>query len=146
MNKSGMGMRPTAWGPPLWFFLHTVSMNYPVKPTQKHKRDYARFLRSLTDVLPCATCREHFTTVLAETDDPLHYESRDAFIRYVYDVHTRVNQQLERAMPKPPSLAKVRQNYETLRYTCPERAVSSVVQVVQRGPCGDSIKFPTRGR
>ena len=35
--NSGSGMLTSVWGPSLWHFLHTVSFNYPVNPTNKDK-------------------------------------------------------------------------------------------------------------
>ena len=33
--ESSDGMLTYVWGPSLWHFLHTMSFNYPVNPTQK---------------------------------------------------------------------------------------------------------------
>mgnify|MGYP001482058269 CR=1 FL=1 len=38
--KSSDGMLTSVWGPSLWHFLHTVSFNYPVRPTKKDKENY----------------------------------------------------------------------------------------------------------
>ena len=35
--NSGDGMLTSVWGPVFWFFLHTMSFNYPVKPTEENK-------------------------------------------------------------------------------------------------------------
>ena len=35
--NSGEGMLTSVWGPGLWFFLHTISFNYPNKPTAEQK-------------------------------------------------------------------------------------------------------------
>ena len=35
---SGDGMLTTIWGPSLWHFLHTMSFNYPNKPTAENKK------------------------------------------------------------------------------------------------------------
>ena len=31
-------MNPSVWGPKLWFSLHTITLNYPKKPTYKDKK------------------------------------------------------------------------------------------------------------
>ena len=33
--NSGDGMLTYIWGPPMWHTLHTISFNYPVKPTKE---------------------------------------------------------------------------------------------------------------
>ena len=35
--KSKDGMLTSVWGPSLWHYLHTMSFNYPVKPTETEK-------------------------------------------------------------------------------------------------------------
>ena len=35
--NSGDGMITSVWGPPMWHILHTLSFNYPVKPTKEQK-------------------------------------------------------------------------------------------------------------
>ena len=35
--NSGDGMLTSVWGPPMWHTLHTISFNYPVKPTKEQK-------------------------------------------------------------------------------------------------------------
>ena len=38
--NSGDGMLTAVWGPSLWHSLHTMSFNYPVKPTAQDKKHY----------------------------------------------------------------------------------------------------------
>ena len=33
-------MLTSVWGPSLWQYLHTMSFNYPVKPTKEDKKNY----------------------------------------------------------------------------------------------------------
>ena len=58
--KSPSGMLTRVWGPSLWFFLHTVSFNYPENPTEDDKRNYHNFFDSLKHVLPCEKCKDHY--------------------------------------------------------------------------------------
>ena len=59
--NSGEGMLTSVWGPALWHVLHTISFNYPVKPSSQQKRDYKKFILSLEKVLPCMYCRDNFS-------------------------------------------------------------------------------------
>ena len=45
------GMLTTTWGPPLWHTLHTISFNYPVKPTKEDIENYYIFSKNLKNVL-----------------------------------------------------------------------------------------------
>ena len=40
---SGDGMMTAIWGPSMWHFLHTMSFNYPIKPTDDDKKNYKEF-------------------------------------------------------------------------------------------------------
>ena len=35
--NSGEGMLTSVWGPSMWHILHTISFNYPLKPTHQDK-------------------------------------------------------------------------------------------------------------
>ena len=45
--ENNNGMLTSVWGPSLWHSIHTISFNYPVKPTKKEQRDYYKFIMSL---------------------------------------------------------------------------------------------------
>ena len=55
--NSGDGFLTSVWGPAIWHFLHIISFNYPVNPTQEDKKHYRDFILSLQFVLPCKYCR-----------------------------------------------------------------------------------------
>ena len=58
--NSGDGMLTSVWGPSLWHSLHTISFNYPLKPSLKDKINYRKFILQLQHVLPCKYCRINF--------------------------------------------------------------------------------------
>ena len=41
--NSDNGMLTKVWGPPLWYFLHTISFNYPIYPTKEDQKNYYNF-------------------------------------------------------------------------------------------------------
>ena len=57
---SASGMQTNVWGPSMWFFLHTMSANFPVNPTMMQRQHHVAFLLSLAAVLPCRHCRNNF--------------------------------------------------------------------------------------
>ena len=114
---SGDGFLTTVWGPPMWHYLHTMSFNYPVRPTAADKRNYRAFMLSLQDVLPCKYCRINLKTNYK--NHPLracHLENRDAFSRYVYELHEIVNKLLGKTSGL--SYCDVRERYEHFRARC----------------------------
>ena len=114
---SDQGMLTNVWGPALWHVLHTISFNYPKKPTEKQKRDYKRFLISLENVLPCRYCRENFkkNCKTAKLCDKV-FKSRNSFSRFIYRLHCSVNKALDKE--KCDSYKKVRDKYEHFRARC----------------------------
>ena len=59
--NSGDGMMTSVWGPPMWHVLHTISFNYPIKPTNEQKKFYYNFYSNLKNILPCKYCRDNLT-------------------------------------------------------------------------------------
>ena len=115
--NSGEGMLTSVWGPPLWHFLHTMSFNFPVKPTEEQKKQYKRFILNMKHVLPCKYCRINLKKNLK--DLPLTQKdlaSRDAFSRWMFNLHEKVNEMLK----KKSNLTyyEVRNRYEHFRSKC----------------------------
>ena len=115
--NSGDGMLTSVWGPSMWHYLHTMSFNYPVNPTKEDKQNYKNFILSLQNVLPCKYCRLNLAKnfkVLPITNK--HMENRDAFSRYVYNLHETVNKMLQKKSGL--SFCDVRDRYEHFRSRC----------------------------
>jgi hypothetical protein len=114
---SGDGFLTTVWGPPMWHYLHTMSFNYPVHPTAADKRNYRAFMLGLQHVLPCKYCRINLKNNYK--NHPLracHLASRDAFSRYVHELHEIVNKLLGKTSGL--SYCDVRERYEHFRARC----------------------------
>ena len=116
---SGDGMLTSVWGPSMWHYLHTMSFNYPVKPTKEDKRHYKRFMESLQYVLPCGHCRTNLTrNYNAFPLKDRHFANRDRFSRYVYRLHETINKMLGKQSGL--SYCDVRERYEHFRARCTE--------------------------
>ena len=93
--NSGDGMLTSVWGPSLWHSLHTISFNYPVKPTQSEKKNYYDFFLSLKNILPCKYCRENYLKNIKSV--PLNMktmDSRHTVSKWLYDLHEEINTML----------------------------------------------------
>ena len=82
-------MNQNLWGPQLWFFLHTISFNYPLKPIKEDKEKMVTFLYGLQPVIPCKICRNHFKRNLVES--PPRLNNRKNFSEWMIDSHNEVN-------------------------------------------------------
>jgi hypothetical protein len=115
--SSGDGMLTTVWGPSMWHFLHTMSFNYPVNPTEADKEHYREFVVNLQYVLPCKYCRQNLANNLKVLPlNKCNMKSRDTFSRYVYKLHELVNKLLKKKSGL--SYCDVRERYEHFRSRC----------------------------
>lgn len=114
---SGDGMLTTVWGPSMWHYLHTMSFNYPNRPSMEEKRHYRNFILSLRHVLPCKHCRinlqKNFKLLPLRMSN---MSDRTSFSRYVYDLHELVNKMLGKHSGL--SYCDVRERYEHFRSRC----------------------------
>jgi hypothetical protein len=115
--NAGEGMLTTVWGPSMWHFLHTMSFNYPVHPTEQDKKHYMDFVLNLQNVLPCKYCRinlkNNFKTFPLTKEQMVN---RESFSRYIYELHEIVNKMLKKTSNL--SYEEVRERYEHFRARC----------------------------
>ena len=122
--NSGDGMMTHVWGPSLWMSIHTMSFNYPVKPSAQDKKHYMNFIYSLEHVLPCRYCRENYKKNLVDTKFSLDkMKSRTIFSRYIYDLHNHINKMLGKKIKIP--FSEIQATYENFRARCTEDNVKS---------------------
>ena len=114
---SGDGMLTSVWGPSLWHYLHTMSFNYPVKPTKKEKKHYRQFVMNLRNVLPCKYCRMNLRKNLKNL--PLRdkdLKNRNTFSLWMYKLHEHINKMLGKKSGL--TFEHLRERYEHFRARC----------------------------
>jgi hypothetical protein len=84
-------MNQNIWGPHLWFSLHTITFNYPLKPTQDDKDNYRNFFNSMKNVIPCSVCKKNYIRHLNEIPIDQHLHNRKSLVYWVIDLHNMVN-------------------------------------------------------
>jgi len=117
--ESNNGFSTYIWGPCMWYFLHTISFNYPVKPTAADKKHYMTFLKSLQYVLPCKSCRENYAKNIKSKDCKLNMtvmKNRDSLSRWMCKLHNTINTQL--CKKKKMKYEVCRDFYEQFRARC----------------------------
>jgi len=132
--QSNDGMLVSVWGPSQWHFLHTMSFNYPVHPTELQKKKYREYMLNLKYVLPCGKCRKNLIENYKKL--PLHMchmKSRYTFSKYVYDLHEIINEMLHKKSGLTYDM--VRERYEHFRARCStrKRRISSKKRRSQKG-------------
>jgi len=117
--NSGDGMITHVWGPAIWHYLHTMSFNYPVEPTEEDKIHYRDFILNLRYVLPCKYCRMNLINNLKQKPLKMCYmKNRETFSRYIYELHELVNKMLKKHSGL--TYCDVRDRYENFRSRCTE--------------------------
>ncbi len=117
--ESNNGFSTYIWGPCMWYFLHTISFNYPVKPTATDKKHYMTFLKTLQYVLPCKTCRENYKNNIKASGTKLNMavmKNRDSLSRWMCKLHNKINTQL--CKKKDIKYEVCRDFYEQFRARC----------------------------
>ncbi len=79
------------WGPKGWYFLDTIVLSYPDKPTQADKDEFFNFFNSVKKVLPCEKCRVHFNEYVSY--NPLNdkiLSSKEKLIKWILEAHNNV--------------------------------------------------------
>jgi hypothetical protein len=115
--NSSDGMLTSIWGPPLWHSLHTISFNYPIKPTKEIKKYYLDFFTNLQYILPCKYCRDNY--IINLKNSPINakvLKNRESFSRWLYDMHETINTNLNKKSGL--SYEDVRDRYEHFRSRC----------------------------
>lgn len=84
-------MDTTVWGPPFWFTLHTICLNYPEKPTYIERQQHLLFFESLKTILPCSICRNHYKKFLQDQPISPYLDNKSSLKRWILDCHNNVN-------------------------------------------------------
>ena len=115
--SSGDGMLTSVWGPSLWHYLHTMSFNYPTKPTKQDKKNYKNIVYSLRNVLPCKYCRMNLRRNLKSL--PLKdkdLKDRQSYSLWMFRLHEHINKMLGKKSGL--TYEQVRERYEHFRARC----------------------------
>jgi hypothetical protein len=115
--SSNDGMMTYVWGPALWHSLHTISFNYPVKPTKEQQKDYYNFFINLKNILPCKYCRDNYVKNLEVLPlDMKALKNRETFSKWLYNMHELINKNLDKKSNL--KYEDVRNRYENFRSRC----------------------------
>ena len=90
------GLDPNIWGPHYWFFLHTISLNYPLRPNAIIKKKYYEFIQNFHMFIPVEKMSSNFSKLIKEYPVTPYLDSRDTFIRWVHFIHNKINNKLEK--------------------------------------------------
>lgn len=90
----GLHIPPTVWGPFFWHTIHLVALGYPKEPTYAEKRAAKEFYESLTHLIPCPVCKEHYTQHLQQNPITPSLDTRKDLFTWTVNIHNIVNKML----------------------------------------------------
>jgi mitochondrial FAD-linked sulfhydryl oxidase len=83
---------PKLWGSSYWDMIHYTAIAYPEYPTNEDKENIKIFISSLSNILPCEKCRNHFKNnllLIPLSNDVI--SSKKSLIQWTVDIHNEVN-------------------------------------------------------
>lgn len=91
-----MDLNPEVWGPHFWFFLHTLSVCYPIRPTKSIKKKYYDFIINLPIFVPNHNIGNRLAHLLDEFPVTPYLDSRLSFMKWVHFIHNKINLELNK--------------------------------------------------
>jgi len=91
-----MGIEPQLFGPALWGAIHYIALGAPVTLDSNQQLQYKNFYMSLSQVIPCYTCKQHFLEILNKYPIDNHLSNKDTLFNWTVIVHNAVNKQLNK--------------------------------------------------
>ena len=109
-------MDPTVWGPKLWFFIHTLALNFPTNPTFEEVKSYESFFDNLKYILPCDKCRLHY--IQRQNTNPVskYLTDPNALFMYTIDLHNEVNKSLGKRVYSYEEVSNMYKNHYNKPY------------------------------
>ena len=91
-----MNLNPEIWGPPYWFFLHTIVLCYPNHPNAVTKKKYYDFISNLPLFIPIDNIASQFSKLLDKYPVTPYLDSKESFIKWMHFIHNKINEYLEK--------------------------------------------------
>mmetsp|Transcript_45884 Transcript_45884/g.106673 ORF Transcript_45884/g.106673 Transcript_45884/m.106673 type:complete len:179 (+) Transcript_45884:94-630(+) len=82
---------PKVWGPPTWFFLHTMTLAMPDKIPKRQQHGVKQLMLDMQDVLPCPSCGDNLKNHMDENPIDSHVQERASLVQWMVDLHNVVN-------------------------------------------------------
>ncbi len=89
-----MRFPPAVWGPIFWMTMHIVALGYSDKPSYSEKKAAKEFYEGLQFLLPCPTCKAHYSENLKVNPISPSLDNRRDLFRWTVNMHNTINKQL----------------------------------------------------
>lgn len=119
-----------------WDFLHAITYNYPMEPTNEQKKSTKMFFSSLKKVFPCGQCREIYNKLWTDMPIDPFLDSRLRLCYWLYQMHSKINRVLVRLGNTDITLLTNYDNfcerYEAMRAQCSQQLKTCSIPVDQK--------------
>ena len=126
-------MNVNKWGPGGWVFLHTITFNYPEKPTTADKKRYIDFFNMVGSMLPCKYCRNSYNVYIKHVPINKFVDSREGITYWLYYIHNLVNDKVFKN--DSTDFEEVVKKYERFRAGC-KKVKKNNDKKKEYGTCG----------
>ena len=96
LYKNNFVLEPNVWGPPFWFFLHTIAISYPNHPNSSTKKKYYELFQNIPLFIPVEKMGKDFINLLDEYPVTAYLDDRESIIKWVHFIHNKINEKLEK--------------------------------------------------
>ena len=128
-------MNVSKWGPGGWVFLHSITFNYPLEPTESDKYNYKLYFDSLKNILPCKYCRQSYDIYIKYIPIDQFLDSRIGVVYWLYRIHNLIN---DKIYCNNEDFTNVIRKYEDIRAKC-GRMAKDGMQDKQYKTCKEKI-------
>ena len=106
-----INLNPKIWGPHGWFFIESVVIGLPDKIPLEIQNELKHFFISISFLLPCETCRQHFSEYIKSTDIMgVDFSTKIQVLTWINRVHNNIRK-INRS--KPINIEKTIQYYNS---------------------------------
>lgn len=93
-GDGGNFRNPQVWGPPTWFFLHSMTLSLPKEVPAERQLALKAIMENLPQVLPCPPCGQNLAKHMEKVPIEPHLGTRDSLVRWMVDLHNMVNRDI----------------------------------------------------
>lgn len=106
-----VNLNPQIWGPHAWFFIESIVIGLPDKISTELQNELKHFFISVSFLLPCETCRNHFSEYVKSTDIMnIDFSTKAQVLTWINSIHNNVR---KRNKCKTVSIEKTIQYYNS---------------------------------
>lgn len=86
-----INLNPTIWGPHAWFFIESIAISLPDSIPLETQNELKHFFISISFLLPCETCRNHFSEYVKKTDlMNIDFSTKTKVLIWINNIHNEV--------------------------------------------------------